>query len=176
VDITVIVHNNQIYALTKGQASPTTDLGHETKIQTDGVVLESIHPLEMAIALGCGFVARGFSADSEELCGLIIAGVKHKGFSLIDVLQPCVTFNKKNTYAWYKERVYKVAQEPGYDPQDKSSAYRKAAEWDKRIPTGVIYRADKPSYGEKRGLDGKPALVEANIENIDISGVLKDFG
>ena len=175
VDITVIVHNNQIYGLTKGQASPTTDTGYETKAQVEGVVLEPVHPLEMAIALGCGFVARGFSADSEELCALIVEGVKHKGFSLIDVLQPCVTFNKKNTYAWYKERIYKVAQENGYDPQDKISAYRKAAEWDKKIPTGIIYRQDKPSYEQKRGLEGLPALVEANIENIDITGALKDF-
>ncbi|MDD5129431.1 MAG: 2-oxoacid:ferredoxin oxidoreductase subunit beta [Candidatus Omnitrophica bacterium] len=174
-DITVIVHNNQIYGLTKGQASPTTDSGYATKVQPEGVILEPIHPLEMAIAAGCGFVARGFSADSENLAGLIVEAVKYRGFSLIDVLQPCVTFNKKNTYSWYKERIYKITDETGYDPQDKIAAYRKAAEWGQRIPVGIIYRAVQPSYGEKKGLDGQPALVEADIEHIDIGGALKDF-
>lgn len=97
-DITVIVHDNQIYGLTKGQASPTTDPGYVTKIQMEGVILDPLHPLEMAIALGAGFVARGYSLDIEHLSWLILEGIKHKGFSLIDVLQPCVSFNKKNTY------------------------------------------------------------------------------
>jgi 2-oxoglutarate/2-oxoacid ferredoxin oxidoreductase subunit beta len=175
VDITVIVHNNQIYGLTKGQASPTTDVGYQTKVQSEGVVLEAFHPLEVAIALGCGFVARGYSANFEYLSGLIVEAVKHKGFSLIDVLQPCVTFNKKNTYAWYNERVYDLGKETGYDPQDKIAAYRKAAEWGEKIPLGIIYRADIPSYGQKRGLDGQTALIDAGIENIDIRGILKDF-
>ncbi len=175
VDITVIVHNNQIYGLTKGQASPTTDSGYETKVQTEGVILEPLHPLEMAIALGCGFVARGYSADSEHLSWLISEGIKHKGFSLIDVLQPCVTFNKKNTYEWYTKRIYKVNDNTGYNPQDKMSAYQKAAEWGDRIPIGIIYRADKATYEEKSGIANRPPLAEANIENIDITDVLKEF-
>ncbi len=174
-DITVIVHNNQIYGLTKGQASPTTDSGYETKIQAEGVVLEALHPLELAIAMGCGFVARGYSANSEQLTGLIVEAVKHRGFSLIDVLQPCVTYNKKNTYAWYNERVYDLVKEPGFDPYDKAAAYRKAAEWGEKIPLGIIYRADTLSYGQKRGLEDKPALIEDDIRNIDIRGILKDF-
>src|SRR4030042_4376189 len=86
LDITVIVCNNQVYGLTKGQASPTSDLEFKTKVQIDGVILEPIRPLELAIALGCGFVARGYSADSQHLSGLILEGIKHKGFALIDVL------------------------------------------------------------------------------------------
>lgn len=129
VDITVIVCNNQIYGLTKGQASPTTDLGYETKVQVNGVILEPLHPLEMAIALGCGFVARGYSADSEHLSWLITEGIKHRGFSLIDVLQPCVSFNKKNTYEWYAKRIYKVNDDASYNPKDKLAAYQKASEW-----------------------------------------------
>ncbi|MDD3275336.1 MAG: 2-oxoacid:ferredoxin oxidoreductase subunit beta [Candidatus Omnitrophica bacterium] len=175
VDITVIVCNNQIYGLTKGQASPTTDLGYETKVQVEGVILDPIHPLEMAVALGCGFVARGYSADSGGLAGLISEGIKYKGFSLIDVLQPCVSFNKKNTYSWYKERIYDISGEKGYDPQDKMSAYRKAAEWGERIPVGIIYRAARQSYGERAGLDGKAALIEADIGDIDLTAALKDF-
>lgn len=174
-DITVIVHNNQIYGLTKGQASPTTDLGFETKVQTEGVVLEPFHPLEVAIALGCGFVARGYSADSEGLSRLIVEGVKHKGFSLIDVLQPCVTFNKKNTYEWYGKRIYKLESDASYDQKDKISAYKKAAEWGERIPLGIIYRQEGNDYTEKRGLDKIPPLIEEDIGDIDIGAALEEF-
>lgn len=175
VDITVIVHNNQIYGLTKGQASPTTDEGFETKFQPEGVVSDALHPLELAISLGAGFVARGYSADSEHLSWLILEGIKHKGFSLIDVLQPCVTFNKKNTYEWYSKRIYKVNDDTLYNPEDKMAAYKKAAEWGDKIPIGIIYRAEKKTYEEKKGIIEKPPLVCDDIENIDISKALKDF-
>lgn len=173
VDITVIVCNNQVYGLTKGQASPTTDPGFETKVQTKGVILEPLHPLEMAIALGCGFVARGYSMDTEGLVSLIVEGVKHRGFSLIDVLQPCVTFNKKNTYEWYSKRIYKLDKEAGYDPKNKTSAYIKAAEWGDRIPLGVIYKEEKETYGEKSGIDKMPPLVDNDIGNVDLSGIME---
>ncbi len=174
-DITVVVHDNQIYGLTKGQASPTTEAGYVTKIQNEGVILEPLHPLEMAIALEAGFVARGYSADSEHLSNLILEGIKHKGFSLIDVLQPCVSFNKKNTYEWYSKRIYKLDSDNSYNPQDKAAALKKAGEWGDKIPIGLIYRAEKKSYQEKSGLDQRMALVEENIENIDISGLLKEY-
>jgi 2-oxoglutarate ferredoxin oxidoreductase subunit beta len=174
-DITVIVHNNQIYGLTKGQASPTTDAGYITKIQADGVILEPMHALAMAISLGCGFVARGYSADSEHLSWLILEGIKHKGFALIDVLQPCVTFNKKNTYEWYAKRVYKVDEDPAYNPENKMAAYELAEEWGDRIPIGIIYRCLKADYGEKSGIDKRAPLVEEKIEDIDINGILQDF-
>jgi 2-oxoglutarate/2-oxoacid ferredoxin oxidoreductase subunit beta len=175
VDITVIVHDNQIYGLTKGQASPTTELGYETKVQVGGVVLEPFHPLEAAIALGCGFVARGYSGDSEHLAGLIGEGIKHQGFALIDVLQPCISFNKRNTPAWYSQRVYKVNEETAYNPGDKAAAYQKAGEWGDKIPVGIIYRIERPTYEEKRGLDQQPPLAEEDISNIDIHPVLADF-
>lgn len=175
LDITIIVHNNQIYGLTKGQASPTTDMGYETKVQTHGVILEPFHPLELAIALGAGFVARGYSADSEFLSSLIVEGVNHHGFSLIDVLQPCVSFNKKNTHKWYSERIYKVDAVGSYDPHDRALAFQKASEWPDRIPVGIIYKADKPSYEDKSGISKKLPLLDENISNIDVSEVLKDF-
>jgi len=175
VDITVIVCNNQIYGLTKGQASPTTDLGYETKVQVNGVVLEPLHPLEMAIALGCGFVARGYSADSEHLSWLITEGIKHRGFSLIDVLQPCVSFNKKNTYEWYAKRIYKVNTDASYNPQDKALAYQKAAEWGDKIPIGLIYRQEKETYGDKRGMNENNSLINEDIKDIDISKELEEF-
>lgn len=175
VDITVIVCNNQIYGLTKGQASPTTDLGYETKVQVDGVVLEPLHPLEMAIALGCGFVARGYSADSEHLSWLITEGIKYRGFSLVDVLQPCVSFNKKNTYEWYAKRIYKVNTDASYNPQDKAVAYQKAAEWGEKIPIGLIYRQEKETYGDRRGMNENNSLINEDIKNIDISKELEGF-
>lgn len=175
VDITVIVCNNQIYGLTKGQASPTTDLGYATKVQAKGVILEPMHPLEMAIALGAGFVARGYSADSEYLSGLIVAGVKHRGFSLIDVLQPCVTFNKKNTYEWYSQRIYKVSDDAAYNPEDKMLAYQKASEWGDRIPTGIIYKHEKETYEDKSGINNGIPLIEQDIQDIDIGSALKEF-
>jgi 2-oxoglutarate ferredoxin oxidoreductase subunit beta len=175
VDITLLVHNNQIYGLTKGQASPTTDLGYKTKVQTEGVILEALHPLEMAISLGAGFVARGYSKEIDHLSWLIIEGIHHKGFSLIDVLQPCVTFNRKNTYEWYSKRVYKVNDDASYNPGDKMAAYQKAAEWGDKIPIGIIYKDGAKSYEEKGGLNANPPLVEERLDNIDISALLKEF-
>ncbi|HOW35155.1 MAG TPA: 2-oxoacid:ferredoxin oxidoreductase subunit beta [Candidatus Omnitrophota bacterium] len=173
VDITLIVHDNQIYGLTKGQASPTTEVGLKTKVQTEGVINIPFHPLEAAIALGCGFVARGYSADSEHLASLIVEGVGHKGFSLIDVLQPCVSFNKVNTYQWYAKHIYKL--EEGYNPSDKMAAYKKAQEWSERIPLGVIYKTEQPTFEEKSGIDKKIPLVDELIEHIDIQEEMESF-
>ena len=176
IDMTVIVHNNQIYGLTKGQASPTTDPGYVTKVQTKGVILEPFHPLSVAIALGAGFVARGYSRDSDHLAQLIVEGVQYKGFALIDVLQPCVTFNKINTYEWYSKRIYKLEDDKSYDPRNKSAALEKGAEWGERIPLGVIYRAlGKQTYEEKSGLAQKKPLVQEDALGVDITPVLKDF-
>ena len=175
IDMTVIVHDNQIYGLTKGQASPTTDPGYVTKVQPEGVISEPFHSLAMAIAIGAGFVARGYSLDIEHLSWLIREGINYKGFSLIDVLQPCVSFNKKNTYEWYTKRVYKINDDTAYNPEDKIAAYQKASEWEDRIPIGIIYKTEKKSYEEKSGLCERPPLVEEQTENIDIRSVLNDF-
>lgn len=174
IDITVVVHDNRIYGLTKGQASPTTDPGFVTKVQSHGVILEPLNPLELAITLGAGFVARGYSADSEFLSDLILAGINHKGFSLIDVMQPCVSFNKKNTYEWYSKRIYKVDTNT-YNPADKAQALQKACEWGDRIPTGIIYNIEKPTYEDKSGISGKPPLVDEPIKNIDVGKIIKDL-
>jgi 2-oxoglutarate ferredoxin oxidoreductase subunit beta len=175
LDMTVVVHDNQIYGLTKGQASPTTDAGMVTKVQTEGVILEPIRPLEIAIALGAGFVARGYSADGDHLSWLILEGIRHKGFALIDVLQPCVSFNKKNTYEWYSKRVYKVNDDSSYNPNDRNAAFSKAAEWGDRIPIGIIYRAERESYEDKSGIGARPPLVGENIDDIDVREILKEF-
>jgi 2-oxoglutarate ferredoxin oxidoreductase subunit beta len=144
IDITLIVHNNQVYGLTKGQASPTSDLGMVTKTQPDGVVTIPFNPLTMAITLDAVFVARSFSKEIEFTSKLIEEGINTPGFSLIDVLQPCVSFNHVNTYKWYSDRVYQL--DNSYDPADKSKAYKKSSEWGDKIPIGVIYKNSRRTY------------------------------
>lgn len=173
-DITVIVHNNQVYGLTKGQASPTSDEGMRTKVQPSGVVQEPLKSLAVALAAGCGFVSRGFSGRIDHLAGLISAAVRYKGFSLVEVLQPCVTFNRVNTYSWYAHRVYDLNADTAYDTANRIWAVEKALEWDQRIPIGILYRAEKPSHEEKSGLNRMPPLVDVPLET-DISGLLADF-
>jgi len=174
-DITVIVCDNQVYGLTKGQASPTTDLGFQTKVQTRGVILEPMLPLELAIALRCGFVARGYSGDTEHLSWLITQGIRHRGFSLIDVLQPCVSFNRRNTDEWYSQRVYKINDENSYNPEDMTAAYRAAGEWGDRIPIGIIYRNEKPAYEDRSGISSLRPLADDDISDVDIRDLFKDF-
>ena len=144
IDITLIVHNNQVYGLTKGQASPTSDLGMVTKTQPDGVFTIPFNPLTMAITLDAVFVARSYSKEIEFTSKLIEEGVNTPGFSLIDVLQPCVSFNHNNTYKWYNDRVYQLGR--SYDPTDKSKAYKKSSEWGNKIPIGVIYKNSRKTY------------------------------
>lgn len=143
IDITYIVMNNEIYGLTTGQLSPTSEFGMKTKSTPQGSLEPHLNPLTLAIAAGCGFVARGFSGEIKQLQELYVQGIRHKGFSLIDVFSPCVTFNKQNTFGWFKERVYKV-EETDYDPTDMGQAFQKAMEWGEKIPIGVIYRSPNP--------------------------------
>ena len=150
-DVTCLVHDNQIYGLTKGQASPTTDAGGVTKTTPQGAP-PPVNPLLLALAADVTFAARGFSDETEHLAGLIKQGIQHRGFSLIDILQPCVSFNRVNTREWYRERVYRL-EETVYREDDKMSAFQKAQEWGEKIPIGVIFRQERPVYE-----DGLPVL------------------
>lgn len=145
LDLTLLVHNNQIYGLTKGQASPTTQREMTTNIQSHGVLNRPFSPLAVALSLGAGFVARGFSAQPKELSQLIQAGMNYKGFSLIDILQPCVTFNHLNTTAWYKERAVDITTLE-HDVQDRQAAMLLAMEWEERIPTGILFQQDEKDF------------------------------
>lgn len=147
INVTLFVHNNQIYGLTKGQASPTTTEGVITKTQPFGSLSEALNPLAMAVALDCSFVARGFAGDRDFLRELVKEAIQHKGFALLDILQPCVTFNKINTYKWYSDRAYHI--DDSHNPYDRVEAFKKALEWGDRIPTGIIFRNNKESYEEK---------------------------
>ncbi len=135
-DITNIVHNNMVYGLTKGQASPTSQLGFKTPVQVDGVFEEPINPIALAIALGASFVARAFAGDIDKTKEIIKKAINHKGYALVDIFQPCVTFNKVNTFQWFKEHSYYL--EESYSPLDKIRAFERANEQDK-FPLGVIY-------------------------------------
>jgi 2-oxoglutarate ferredoxin oxidoreductase subunit beta len=175
VDMTYIVHNNQIYGLTKGQASPTSERGFVTKTTPGGVLLQPLNPIALAITLGATFVARGFSARVPHLTRLIVEGIQHRGFALIDVLQPCVSFNHLNTYAWYRERVYEVGDEEDYDPEDQLAAFHKAQEWGKKIPIGVIYRSKRPTYEEQVPALKAGPLVTQGHDSRALAGLLEEF-
>ncbi len=173
-DITYLVHNNQVYGLTKGQASPTSDKGFITKTSLDGA-WTPLNPLAVAIAAGASFVARGFAGDVEHLSRLIKLGIKHKGFALLDILQPCISFNHKNTYSWYRERVYRLENESDYDPTDKLMAFSKAQEWDGKIPIGIIYQKQAPTFEEQLPALTQGSLVKQAIEPQKIAALLEEF-
>lgn len=173
-DITYLVHDNQIYALTKGQASPTSDFGFITGTSPRGAVA-SENPVALAIAVGATFVARGFAGDIDHLSGLIKKGITHKGFALIDILQPCVSFNHKNTFQWYRERVYKLDDEDGYVRDDKMAAFARAMEWGDRIPIGIMYQHEIPSYEQQFGVGDSSPLKDQPIVRNKIEKLLKEF-
>ena len=173
-DITYLVHNNQVYGLTKGQASPTSDQGFITRTTPEGSGVP-INPIALAIAAGASFVARGFAGDAEYLADLIKMGITHKGFALIDILQPCVSFNHKNTYSWYRERVYELEQDSNHDVSNKVVAFTKAQEWGDRIPIGVIYKQELPTFEEQLPVLKKESLVKQKIEPRQVEGLLDEF-
>lgn len=162
LDVTYVVMDNQIYGLTTGQTSPTTTVGHKTKSTPMGNVENPLNPLALAITAGATFVARAFSGEQKHLADTIAAAIEHKGFSLVDVHSPCVTYNKINTYPFFKERVYKLEDE-NWDPSDFNSSLNKAWEWGDRIPLGVVYKTDKPTYEDSEIAFKKGALVKQDL-------------
>lgn len=138
VDITYIVMDNHVYGLTKGQVSPRSDLGFVTKTSPQGSSERPVSALEMALSAGAGFVAQGFAKELNELSGLIEAGIRHQGFSFINVFSPCVSFNKINTYEWYSQRLKKIADRTGHDRSNRLAAMQCVMETDGLI-TGLIY-------------------------------------
>lgn len=171
-DLTHLIHNNQIYGLTKGQASPTSDPGMVTGVQTMGVSIPALNPLALALVLGAGFVARCFSGEQEHLKDTIKTAIKFPGYALVDILQPCVSFNKVNTYGWYKKRIYfpEIANR-----EDWSNALELARQWGEKIPLGIFYAKPRPTYESAiKALEGKP-LVLKEYNPIEIARVQKEF-
>jgi 2-oxoglutarate ferredoxin oxidoreductase subunit beta len=172
-DITYLVHNNQVYGLTKGQASPTSDVGFITKTTPYGAA-SPVNPIALAIVSGASFVARGFAGDIDHLSNLIKKGITHRGFALIDILQPCVSFNHKNTFQWYRERVYNVEDEK-YDPSDRKAALEKALIWGEKIPIGIIYEENLPVYEDQLPALSKLPLVKQKIDPRRVEKLLAEF-
>ena len=125
-DITVLVHNNMVYGLTKGQASPTSQKGYISTLQIYGVTNEPFNPIAVAISLGVSFAARAFSGDFNETKEIIKKAILNRGFSLVDIFQPCVSFNKVNTFKWFKDNSYYL--DSNYSPSDQVEAFRKSLE------------------------------------------------
>jgi 2-oxoglutarate ferredoxin oxidoreductase subunit beta len=173
IDLTYLVHNNQVYGLTKGQTSPTSELGYVSKTTPMGSLNPPMNPLLLAIASDCGFVARGFSGDTQHLSNLIKGGIEHKGFALIDILQPCVSFNRVNTFQWYSRRVYKTNDEAEYDPCNRLKAFEIAQEWGEKIPIGIIYRRERPTRNEQEQAIREVSLVEQGIDQTLLKGIFE---
>ncbi|TAH69431.1 MAG: 2-oxoacid:ferredoxin oxidoreductase subunit beta [Anaerolineaceae bacterium] len=159
VNIAHFVHDNQIYGLTKGQSSPTTATGQLTNAQADGNLNYPLNPVLLAIAAGAGFVARSFSGDAKHLTAMMKEAISYKGYALVDIFQPCVSFNKVNTFSWYRDRVYHL--EDDYQPNDRTKAMIRAMEFGDRIPIGILYREDGPDYHDmNKILAGREPLVD----------------
>ena len=192
LDITVIIHDNQVYGLTKGQASPTLPAGAKTKSLPKPNLQDAVNPIMLALASGYTFVARAYALDVAHLSGIIEEAVRHRGAAVIDVLQPCVTYNDLYTKDWYSKRVYKLEEE-GWDPivRDPSerpaklaAAIRKALEWGDRVPIGVFYKDETkepfderlakrlPNYNvvppalQRIELDGRPVVGEEELREV----------
>jgi 2-oxoglutarate ferredoxin oxidoreductase subunit beta len=179
IDITYIVMNNEIYGLTTGQASPTTFVGVKTKSTPFGCIETPENPLAVAIAAGATYVARAFSGEPMQMAELIKNGILHRGFSIIDALSPCVTFNNFNTYDWYRKRVYKLDRS-NHDPANKLKAYEKALEtettnWD-RIPLGLFYKEDRPTYSDLDiTLKNGPLIKQPLPTKEKVQEILKEY-
>jgi 2-oxoglutarate ferredoxin oxidoreductase subunit beta len=160
-NITYIVMDNQTYGLTKGQSSPTSDLGYVTGTSPGGNPDAPLNGMAVALAAGGTFIARGFSAQPKKLIELIKAAVEHPGFSVVEVMSPCVTYNKHNTFAWFKENVFDVTQIEGYDNTNKQHAFE-ALTAEGKIPLGIIYQTQRAAFDDLV-LGDKPPLTTADV-------------
>jgi len=171
-DITHLVHNNMIYGLTKGQGSPTSIQGLKTTVQVDGVINEPFNPLAVALSLGATFVARSFSGDMEHLTETIKAAIMHKGYALVDIFQPCVSFNKVNNFQWYRNNTYKLGED--HDKADLSAAISLSLKTDE-YPLGILYQVDdKPSFEERTPVytDDKTPVIHRKREIALVNSII----
>jgi len=173
-DITVIVHDNMVYGLTKGQASPTSREGFKTPVQVEGVILKPFNPIAVSIANGASFVARASITDIPGTVKILKQAIQHKGFSLVDLFQPCVTFNKLNTYQWFRDNTYYF--EDAYDPHDKLEALKRSFEEDK-FPLGVFYVEEKETFEERNMAyeENKTPLYKRDVDLKKLSNLVESM-
>jgi 2-oxoglutarate ferredoxin oxidoreductase subunit beta len=174
-NMTVVVHNNEIYALTKGQASPTTPPGEKRTLQIKGVEIAPLNMPAIAIIHDCTFVARGFAGEVDHLKDLLVEAVKHPGLSCVDVIQPCITWGT-HPLSWYRERIYKLGDE--YDPGNPEAALEKVKEWGDRMPIGILYRtAPRQIFGDRfrRTVTDRPLFAASPVDRDRVAGMLSEF-
>lgn len=174
-DITNIVHNNMVYGLTKGQASPTSRLGFRTPIQVNGVTSEPVNPMALAVAMDASFVARAYVGDAEQCKEILKKAIAHKGYALVDIFQPCVTFNRINTYKWFKQNTYYL--DDAHDQHDRVSAFDRALETDP-FPLGVIYvNTNRPTFEENTGVyrDDSAPLYQRDVDREKLEDLLQSM-
>ena len=174
LNITYIVMNNGTYGLTTGQTSPTSERGYKTKSTPQGSIEDPINPIPLSLISGATYVARGFSGDPSGMSNLITKGIDHKGFSLIDVFSPCVTYNKVNTYDFYRERTYKLL-DTDHDPSNFNNAVEKSFELDEKIPIGLFYQKNSPTYEDEEPVLKSGSLLNRKKSNLDSSIALEEF-
>jgi len=175
INLTYIVHDNHVYSLTTGQTSPTSLKGFKTKSTPDGAFEYELNPLGMAVTAGTTFIARGFAGDIPHLTQLMVSGIKHKGFSFIDVMQPCPTFNPELSYDWYRQRVYKL-EDKNYKPDNRFRAWEISQEpLPEKIATGILYQEQRPTLEEHYPQLAAGPLVKRDLNKIDISALLESF-
>lgn len=172
-DITVLAHDNFLYSLTTGQKSPTTPKGQVTPSTPLGVLDEPFNPLATALTNSASFVARGFAGDIPHLTKLIVAAAQHQGFSLIDILQPCPTYNKSRPYAWYREHI-EYLDKTSHDPTNLEAAWKASLRTDK-LPLGIFYQNPRTPWHDHFDLLKDKVLKDAPIDNIDITWTLDEF-
>lgn len=174
-NLTVITHNNMVFGLTRGQASPTAVRGTVTKVQRQGVFLTPFNPLTVAVIFEAPFVSRGFSGQGDHLVSLIKEAVSTEGLSLVDVLQPCVSFDRIHTFKWYGERVYDL-NETGHDTSDLMAAAARSGEWGHRIPIGVFYRnKDRPSFQQESTVLKQGPLIKRSHDPSKVEKLIDSF-
>jgi 2-oxoglutarate ferredoxin oxidoreductase subunit beta len=174
IDLTLIVHDNMVLGLTTGQTTATSQKGFKTKSTPFGAISPALNPIAHAIVSNGTFVARGYVGEIEHLTNLMVEAIKHRGFSFIDVFQPCISFNKINTYEWFNQRVYKLEEEE-YDYTNRQKALEKSMEWGDRIPIGIIYKEDRLSYHDNLPHIMDIPLTQEPIEDIDISSTINSM-
>lgn len=178
INLTYVVHNNEVYGLTKGQTSPTAPKGTKSVSTPNGAIETPVNPIIIALAGGATYIAKGFAGDIEGLSDLIANGMKHKGFSIIDTAQPCVSYNPRMSFMWYKERIYKLEEEEGYDPKNKHWSYNKALQdQEDKIAVGVYYHSDidRETYIDDLPEDKELPLVKQDISNVYIENLLENY-
>ena len=174
INLTVLLHDNAIYGLTTGQTSPTSPHGYKSKSTPEGNIDNPINPLALAISAGATFVARGYAGDIAGLAKLIISANRHQGFAVLDILQPCVTFNKEYSHTFYRDNVYQL--DAGHDVKNKEAAFAKALEWgEKKIPLGIFYQVEQPTYESQIPQIAEKPLIDNSPERKDLKELFEKF-